>query len=63
MGTGGPFPGGKAQPVRDADQELGRSYNSSPPSAFMACGETALAFYHLVLRKELQSISFLQKII
>jgi hypothetical protein len=39
MGTGGPFPGGKARPGRDADHSphlmlrswLSRSYTSSPP--------------------------------
>jgi hypothetical protein len=39
MGTGGPFPGGKARPGRDADRSLhlvprsrmSRSYTSSPP--------------------------------
>jgi hypothetical protein len=51
MGTGGPFPGGKARPGRDADhsppssaevvneQEL---YLLSPPSASVACNGTAL---------------------
>jgi hypothetical protein len=50
MGTGGPFPGGKARPGRDADHSphlvsrswMSRSYTSSPPSAFMACRGTAL---------------------
>jgi hypothetical protein len=39
MGTEGPFPGGKARPVRDADHSphlvlmsrMSSSYNSSPP--------------------------------
>jgi hypothetical protein len=36
MGTGGPFPGGKARPGRDADHlvlksRMSRSYTSSPP--------------------------------
>jgi hypothetical protein len=39
MGTGGPFPGGKARPGRDADHSpplvprsrMSRSYTSSPP--------------------------------
>jgi hypothetical protein len=50
MGTGGPFPGGKARPGRDADHSphlvprsrMSRSYTSSPPSASMACSRTAL---------------------
>jgi hypothetical protein len=50
MGTGGPFPGGKARPGRDADHSphlvprsrMSRSYNSSPPSASVACSGTAL---------------------
>jgi hypothetical protein len=41
MGTGGPFPSGKARPVRDADHSphlvsrwgMSRSYTPSPPSA------------------------------
>jgi hypothetical protein len=52
MGTGGPFPGAKARPGRDADHsphlvprsKMSRSYTSSPPVAFMACSGTALAF-------------------
>jgi hypothetical protein len=51
MGTGGPFPGTKARPGRDADHSphlvprsrMSRSYTSSPPSASMACSGTALA--------------------
>jgi hypothetical protein len=50
MGTGGPFPGGKAQPGRDADhsphlvpRSRNRSYTPLPPSAFIACSGTALA--------------------
>jgi hypothetical protein len=46
MGTGGPFPGGKARPRRDADHSLSSSaefkYTSSPPCASMACSGTAL---------------------
>jgi hypothetical protein len=50
MGTGGPFPGCKARPGRDADHSphlvprswMSRSYTSSPPSAPMACSGTAL---------------------
>jgi hypothetical protein len=53
MGTGGPFPGGKARPGRDADDSphlvprsgMSRSYASSPRSAFMACSGTDLAFF------------------
>jgi len=41
MGTGGPFPGGKARPGRDADHSphlvprsrMSRSYTSFPPQA------------------------------
>jgi hypothetical protein len=47
---GGPFPGGKARPGRDADHSLlvsrsrmSRSY-TSPPSVFVACSGTALGF-------------------
>jgi hypothetical protein len=39
MGTGGPLPGVKARPGRDADH--------SPPSGSMACSETALLFFTL----------------
>jgi hypothetical protein len=43
MGTGGPFPGDKARPGRDADHSphllwrsrMSRSYTPSPPRAFM----------------------------
>jgi hypothetical protein len=50
MGTGGPFPGGKVRPGRDADHSphlvarsrMSRSCTSSPPSASMACRGTAL---------------------
>jgi hypothetical protein len=50
MGTGGPFPGGKMRPGRDADHSphlvsrswMSRSYTSSPPSACMAYSGTAL---------------------
>jgi hypothetical protein len=49
---GGPFPGAKALPGRDADHSppllpksrMSRSYTSSPPSTSMACSRTALAF-------------------
>jgi hypothetical protein len=52
LGTGGPSPGGKARPRRDADHSLhpvprswmSRSYTSSPPSASIACSDAALAF-------------------
>jgi hypothetical protein len=51
MGTGGPFPWAKARPGRDADHpnlvprsNMSRSYTPLPPSAFMACSGTALAF-------------------
>jgi hypothetical protein len=54
MGTGGPVPGTKARPGCDADHlphlvprsRMSRSYTSSPPSAFLACSGTALAFYY-----------------
>jgi hypothetical protein len=57
MGTGGPFPGGKARPGRDADHsppssaevENDRSYTSSPPSAFTASSGTALALHKSVV--------------
>jgi hypothetical protein len=50
MGNGGPFPGGKAQPGRDADHSphlvlrswMSRSYTPLPSSASMACRGTAL---------------------
>jgi hypothetical protein len=54
MGTGGPLPGAKARPGRDADysppssaefeneQEL---YFLSPSSAFVECSGTALDLY------------------
>jgi hypothetical protein len=52
VGTGGPFPGGKARPGSDADHSphlvprswMSRSYTSSPPSPSMACSGTALLF-------------------
>jgi hypothetical protein len=52
MGTGGPFPGAKERPRRDADHSphlvprscMSRSYTPLPPSAFVACNGTALAF-------------------
>jgi hypothetical protein len=58
MSTMGPFPGGKAQPGRDADHSphkvptsrMSRSYTSSPPSAFMACSGKALAFGFFLLK-------------
>jgi hypothetical protein len=45
MGTGGPFPGGKARPGRDADHpphlvqrsRMRRSYSSSPPLRLHTC--------------------------
>jgi hypothetical protein len=52
MGTGGPFPGAKVLPGRDADHSprlvsrlrISRRYISPlPPSAFMACSGAALA--------------------
>jgi hypothetical protein len=49
MGTGGPFPGGKARTGRDADHSPPSSAEvelySSPPNASMACKGTALPFY------------------
>jgi hypothetical protein len=50
-GTGGPFPGGKTRPGRDADHSphlvpssiMSRSYTSSSPRTSMACSGTALA--------------------
>jgi hypothetical protein len=56
MGTGVPFPGGKARPGRDVDRShhlvprswMSRSYTSSPPSASMACSGTSLLFYSAV---------------
>jgi hypothetical protein len=53
MGTGGPFPGGKARPGRDAD-------HSPPPSAItsMACSGTAyIAIWHSVIFWFFMSIS------
>jgi hypothetical protein len=51
MGTGGPFPGGKGRPGRDADHSphlvprlwMSRSYTTFP-CASVACSGTALAF-------------------
>jgi hypothetical protein len=48
---GGPFPGGKARPGRDADNSphlllrsgMSRSYTSSLPSASVACSRTAFS--------------------
>jgi hypothetical protein len=50
MGTGGPFPGGKARPGRDANHSphleprsrMSRSYTSLPPSALVPCSGTTL---------------------
>jgi hypothetical protein len=55
MGTGFPFPGGKARPGCDADHSrhlvqrsrMSRSYTSSPPSAFVACSGTSV-YWHLL---------------
>jgi hypothetical protein len=53
IGTGGPFPGAKARPRRDADHSSPSSaeieneyelYLVSPASAFVACSGTALAW-------------------
>jgi hypothetical protein len=52
MGTGGPFPGGKARPVRHTDHSshlvprlrMSRSYTSSPPASPKVCCGTALLF-------------------
>jgi hypothetical protein len=52
MGTGGPFPGGKARPGRDADHSpsfsaevvKSRRYNSSPPKRLHGVSGTALFF-------------------
>jgi hypothetical protein len=58
MDTGGPFPGTKARPGRDADHSphlvprsrMSRSYIPPfPPSIFMACSGRALAFCFRVL--------------
>jgi hypothetical protein len=54
MGAGGPFSGGKARPVRDADRsphpvprsQMNRSYTSSPPSASFACSGTDLLYFN-----------------
>jgi hypothetical protein len=54
MDTGGPFPGAKARPGRDADHlsrlvqrlNMSRSYTSSPHSACMMCrGQSYFYFY------------------
>jgi hypothetical protein len=46
MGTGGPFPGAKSRPGRDADHvtrsRMSRSYTSSPSNVSVACSGTAL---------------------
>jgi hypothetical protein len=56
MGTGGPFPGGKARPRRDADHLPPSSAEvvneelyllSLPPSACMACNGTAFLLYYI----------------
>jgi len=64
MGTGGPFPGGKARPGRDADhsppssaevmneQEL---YLLSPPKRLVVSSDTALAFNFV--KKCLETVS------
>jgi hypothetical protein len=52
VGTGGPFPGAKAWPGRDADHSpylvprlgMSKSCTPLPPSASMACSGTALLF-------------------
>jgi hypothetical protein len=59
MFTGGPFPGAKVRPGRNADlsphlvprSRMSRSYISSPPSAFVACSGTA--FTSLLSRSRL----------
>jgi hypothetical protein len=48
MGTGGPFPGGKAWPGRDADHHLvprSRAIPPLPTSASMACSGTTLLYF------------------
>jgi hypothetical protein len=68
---GGPFPGAKAQPGRDADHSphlvprsrMSRSYTSSPSSAFMACSGTSLAFILLVWLKPDINLVLLNKYI
>jgi hypothetical protein len=58
MGTGGPFTVAKERPGRDAyhspllvlRSRMSRSYNFSPPNAFMACNGTALAFIFLFMQ-------------
>jgi hypothetical protein len=53
MGTGGPFPGGKARPGRDTDHSphlvpksrMSRSYTSFPIKRLVACSGTALALW------------------
>jgi hypothetical protein len=55
MGTGGPFPRGKARPGRDADHSphlvprsiMSRSYTSSHPTVLVACSGTALALLYV----------------
>jgi hypothetical protein len=61
MGTGGPFPGLKrglgvtltTHPhlVPRSRSRMSRSHTPLPPSAFMACSGTALAFSYVVLRR------------
>jgi hypothetical protein len=56
MGTGGPFPGCKAQPGRDADHtsnlvvkpRMSRSYTSSPPCRLHCCSGTAFYKRYLI---------------
>jgi hypothetical protein len=67
MGTGGPFPRGKARTGRDADhsplpsaevvnEEL---YHLSPPSASMACSGTALLYtYQLGYTDYIQALEY-----
>jgi hypothetical protein len=65
MGTGDPFPKAKAWPGSDVDHlphlgstsRMSRSYNSSPPSAFVACSGTALYMYTLILIIETEPVS------
>jgi hypothetical protein len=55
MGTGGPFPGGKARPGLTTHPHLvprswmSRSYTSSPPSASMACSGAALLYIYIYI--------------
>jgi hypothetical protein len=62
MGTGGPFPGGKARPGRDADHSshlvpkswMSRSNTSSLPCVFMACGATTEVYLNKLLMRLLK---------